>query len=70
MRMKDGARAVEEQSRKQTGILNHIFGGLNMSLPAVINMAVGTAVLTTVFLVIPFFKDTSFERMGVHLEVS
>ena len=41
-----------------------------MSLPAVINMAVGTAVLTTVFLVIPFFKDTSFERMGVHLEVS
>ena len=61
---------MEAQSQRKTGLLDRVFGGLTMSWPAVINMAVGTAVLTTVFLVIPFFKDTSFERMGVHLEVS
>ena len=45
-----------------------LFGGLRMRWPAVILYAVGTAVLTAVFLIVPVFKDTSFERMGVTLE--
>ena len=45
-----------------------LYGGLNMSWPAVILFAVGTAVLTAVFMIVPIFRDTSFERMGVYLE--
>ena len=39
-----------------------------MSWPVVILLAVGAAVLTLIFLFVPAFKDTSFERMGVNLE--
>ena len=45
-----------------------MYGGLNMSWPAVILFAVGTAVLTSAFLIFPIFKDTSFNRMGVFFE--
>ena len=49
-------------------ITDKLYGGLNMSWLAVVLFAVGTAVLTAVFLILPVFKGTSFERMGVHLE--
>lgn len=49
-------------------MLDKLFGGLPMSWPAVLLYAVGAAVLTAVFLVVPVFKDTSFYRMGVYLE--
>ena len=39
-----------------------------MSWRDVILFAVGTAVLTFIFLVVPIFKNTSFERMGVTFE--
>ena len=45
-----------------------LFGGLRMTWPVVILFAVGTALLTSVFLLVPIFKNTSFERMGVFLE--
>ncbi len=45
-----------------------LYGGLNMSWPAVIAFAAGSAVLTSVFLIVPVFRDTSFERMGVYFE--
>ena len=48
--------------------LEKLYGGLTMSWPVVILLAAGAAVLTTVFLVVPAFKGTSFERMGVYLE--
>ena len=48
--------------------MNKLYGGLNMSWPAVVLFAAGTAVLTAVFLIFPIFKDTSFERMGVTFE--
>ena len=48
--------------------LKKIYGGLNMSWPAVIIMAVASAVVTAVFLQVPIFKNTSFERMGVNFE--
>ena len=48
--------------------LNRLFGGLKMSWPRVILFAVGAAVLTAVFLIVPVFKNSSFERMGVYLE--
>ena len=48
--------------------LDKLFGGLPMSWPAVLLYAVGAAVLTAVFLVVPVFKETSFYRMGVYLE--
>ena len=49
-------------------LTDKLYGGLPMSWPAVILFAVGTAVLTAVFLIVPIFKDTSFERMGVTFE--
>jgi len=45
-----------------------IYGGINLTWLGVILYAVGTAVLTTVFLIVPIFKDTSFMRMGETLE--
>ncbi len=44
---------------------DRLFGGINMSWPLVIILAVGTAALTTLFLVAPVFENTSFYRMGV-----
>lgn len=48
--------------------MNKLFGGLNMSWLNVILFAVGTAVLTTVFLCVPVFKNTSFHRVGEFYE--
>ena len=45
-----------------------LYGGINLTWFKVILFAVGTAVLTTIFLVVPIFKDTSFMRMGETLE--
>ncbi|MBQ1467539.1 MAG: pilus assembly protein N-terminal domain-containing protein [Solobacterium sp.] len=55
-------------TKNKTGILNKLYGGLHVSWPAVILYAAGTAVLSSVFLILPVFKNTSFERMGVNLE--
>ncbi len=49
-------------------LADKLYGGLSMSWPAVILFAVATAVLTAVFLIVPIFQDTSFERMGVTFE--
>lgn len=45
-----------------------LYGGLRMNWLTVIIFAVCTAVLTAVFLIVPVFKGTSFERMGVTYE--
>ena len=45
-----------------------IYGGLNMSWPAVILFAVATAILSAVFLLVPIFRRTSFARMGETFE--
>ena len=49
-------------------LTDRLFGKLKMSWGKVILFAIAAAVLTTVFLTLPVFKNTSFERMGVHLE--
>ena len=49
-------------------LTDQLYGGLKMSWLAVILFAVGAAALTAVFLVVPVFQDTSFERMGVYVE--
>ena len=45
-----------------------LFGGLNMSWPVVILFAVATAVVTSVFLIVPVFSNTSFVNMGTTFE--
>ena len=45
-----------------------LYGGINVTWLRVILYAIGTAILTTIFLVVPIFKDTSFMRMGETLE--
>lgn len=45
-------------------VTDKVFGGLNMSWLLVILLAVGSAVLTAVFLIVPVFENTSFHRMG------
>ena len=59
-----------EASQKPTAtkFLDKLFGGINFTWPKLILYAVGAAVLTTIFLVFPIFKDTSFMRMGETLE--
>jgi hypothetical protein len=49
-------------------ITDKVYGGLDMSWRNVILFAIGTAVITTIFLVGPIFKDTSFKRMSVTFE--
>ena len=49
-------------------LLNRLYGGLRFTWPRLIAYAAGAAVLTAVFLIIPIFEGTSFERMGVYLE--
>lgn len=50
------------------GIIKKLYGGINMSWPVVLIMAVASAAVTAVFLIVPVFKDTSFRRMGEYLE--
>lgn len=61
-----------EKANSEKSILRRctdkIYGGLSMSWPVVIIYAVITAIITTVFLVVPIFKDTSFEKMGATFE--
>jgi hypothetical protein len=59
---------MEEKKPSIKRFTDWLFGGINMSWLTVLLFAVGTAVLTAVFLIVPIFKDTSFERMGVTLE--
>lgn len=59
---------MNDKNNASGRFLNKLFGGLNMSWPRVILFAVGAAVLTAVFLIVPVFKNSSFERMGVYLE--
>ncbi len=47
---------------------NKLYGGMNLTWPGVILYAVGTALLTAVFLIVPIFRGTSFVRMGETLE--
>ena len=49
-------------------LTDRLYGGLPVSWPAVILFAVAAAILTAVFLIVPVFKNTSLERMGVTLE--
>ena len=45
-----------------------LFGGLKMSWPAVIIFAVASAVVTSVFLIVPVFSKTSFIQMDTTFE--
>ncbi|MCR5543318.1 MAG: hypothetical protein K6F55_04140 [Eubacterium sp.] len=45
-----------------------LFGGLDISWMMLIIYAMGTAILTALFLIIPGLENTSFERMGVYPE--
>ena len=58
----------KSKGRPLRRLTDKLYGGLNMTWLSVILFALGTAALTAVFLIVPVFKDTSFERMGVTLE--
>lgn len=49
-------------------IADKLLGGLHMSWLTVVLFAVGTAIVTSVFLIVPVFKNSSFELMGVQYE--
>ena len=49
-------------------LTDKLYGGLNLTWLWVLLYAEGTAILTTIFLVVPVFKGTSFMRMGETLE--
>lgn len=45
-----------------------LFGGIRMTWLRVILFAAATAVVTAIFLIVPFFLGTSFQEMGVSFE--
>ena len=49
-------------------MMNKLYGGLNMSWLTVLLMAVCSAVVTAIFLIVPVFEGTSFAQMGVKFE--
>ena len=61
-------RIIMEERSLLRRATDKLYGGINLTWLGVILYAVGTAVLTTVFLVVPIFKGTSFIRMGETLE--
>ena len=58
---------MEEKSALRR-FTDKLFGGIDLTWLKVILFAVGTAVITAVFLIVPIFKDTSFMRIGETLE--
>ena len=58
----------EQKQAKNGNITDRLFGGLNMSWMSVIIFSIVSAVLTTVFLIVPIFKGTSFIRVGETFE--
>ena len=59
---------MNSENVEKKNFLHKLYGGLHMSWPVVLLYAVFAAALTFAFLMLPVFKDTSFARMGVHLE--
>ena len=59
---------MNNENVEKKSLLHKLYGGLHMSWPVVLLYAVFAAALTFAFLMLPVFKDTSFARMGVHLE--
>ena len=57
-----------EQENAVARAVNKLYGGIDMTWPKVLILSVASAVITDVFLLVPVFKNTSFERMGVYLE--
>ena len=58
---------MEERSSLRR-FTDRLYGGINLTWPKLILFAVGAALLTTVFLVVPIFEGSSFSRMGETLE--
>lgn len=58
---------VKEKSKVRI-ITDKLFGGLNMSWLTVIIFAVASAAVTSIFLIVPIFENTSFREMGVTFE--
>ena len=58
---------MEKKSRLRR-LTDKVYGGLPMTWPALLLFALAAAILTAVFLIVPVFKNTSFERMGVTFE--
>lgn len=54
------------QKSKLRAAAEKIWGGVEMTWLRVVLLAVGSAALTAVFLIVPIFKGTSFERMGAY----
>ena len=60
---------MEAKSKRSfIGAVEKLFGGIDMTWPKVLVSAVAAAVITTLFLLLPVFRNTSFERMGVYVE--
>ena len=59
---------TDTEKSTNNNFLNKLYGGINMSWRTVIIYAVVTAIITALFLILPIFKNTSFERMGVNFE--
>ena len=57
-----------ENNTRRRGLLGRLYGGIDMTWVKVALLAVATAAATSLFLILPVFRNSSLERMGVHLE--
>lgn len=65
---KNKKSSVKEDKCTLKKLIDKLYGGINFTWPKLIMFAVGAAVLTSIFLIVPIFKDTSFAKMGETLE--
>ena len=65
---KNKKSSVKEEKCTLKKLIDKLYGGINFTWPKLIMFAVGAAVLTSIFLIVPIFKDTSFAKMGETLE--
>ena len=66
--MTDSAASEKQKVNPLRRAAERVFGGFNMSWPAVIIFAVAAAVATAIVLILPVFDNTSFREMGVYFE--
>ena len=59
---------MSEPIQEKKNLLQKFYGDLPMNWLVVILYAIGTAVLTAIFLIVPVFERTSFHRMGETFE--
>ena len=59
---------IKTNGNRILDLIHKVYGGIDLTWPKVIVLAVGCAIASAMFLLVPIFKNTSFERAGLCFE--